>query len=682
MTKFPTNKTIQDTIASPINRPPLMGTYQGIIMENRDAQTMGRLSVWIPDLGGDQKKQSSWFTVSYASPFAGATSIDNLSDDGTDAQRSYGFWMVPPDIGNEVLICFVNGDAARGFFFACLYQQNMNQMVPGQAADKTGLPVVEYSRKDKNIDVNDPVRKKFDARVNGLTEQGLLDDPIRGPGTSSARREAPSRVFGYSTPRGNSIYADDGEIDSTKTRDIKVDSDSDDLKPKNEMIRMRTRSGMQIMLNESEGYIYMVSKNGKAWIQLGDDGIDFYSEKGFSIRTSGTQDIQTDGPLNIDATGDLNIIAGGKLNIYGVGNTSIGSDGDLIMEAKGKASIKAASDIASSSGGDYLVETGGTLGLKAGGNNMRSGTILDNSGSVPGANAASAIKPKRQSSPDVINKSEASRDTALSRMPTAEPFKGHTNKGGATAGVSPTTSNTKDGVAPPVAKNNAPLSPKKLERAAAIEACVSQAVKDIQAKHPDAGFVTYGYLMATADFESKGFNPNAVSPTGAKGLYQFTQKTWNVTTKKEFGQQRSLDDRTDPCVSSRAMAALTYENGKALQANGFTAGPTELYLMHNSGPAATYKILKANANPATAGASAASTIGGGVISDVNPLVYKGKGGVNKTNASLVSGIQKNIGDKSAYWETTGRTQIAAVQANTRTSLAAATPSSKPTGSAA
>ena len=95
--------------------------HMGYVRDSSDPQRMGRLKVWVPEFGPDTDE--TYLTVSYASPFAGVTDIaDEKPDDKTEegSQRSYGIWAVPPDKGNAVLVCFVNGDPARGFWFGCI----------------------------------------------------------------------------------------------------------------------------------------------------------------------------------------------------------------------------------------------------------------------------------------------------------------------------------------------------------------------------------------------------------------------------------------------------------------------------------------------------------------------------------------------------------------------------------
>ena len=301
--------------------------YVGIVKDNVDAQRMGRVAVWIPELGGSPDKESSWFIVSYASPFAGVTPSASLKPDGTTmedgGQQSYGFWMQPPDLENHVLVCFANGDAARGFWFACIYQQNMNHMVPGIPSglplEETDTceaqpPVIEYN-KASDESISEPKRAVFTPLHEGLTKQGLYSDDQRGTSTAGVRREAPSKVFGWVTPRGNTIHIDDN--------------------PDNEFIRFRTRSGAQILVHETEGYIYANSKNGNSWVQISDYGVDVYSQGSVSLRAEGSLNLHSDTSLNIEADGNLNLRAGGNLTLQSANHTYIAGNGNLALQVGG-----------------------------------------------------------------------------------------------------------------------------------------------------------------------------------------------------------------------------------------------------------------------------------------------------------------------------------------------------------
>lgn len=399
------------------------GIYQAVVKSNVDPQKMGRLSVWIPEFGGDEENPQNWFLVQAASPFAGATPARKLKENGAtmaDSQQAYGFWAVPPDVDVSVLICFVNGDAARGFWFACLWQQNMNHMVPGMPVGKTtdttlseqGIepPVVEYNKRSKE-NPGTPRRPTFEPLHEGMTQQGLYTDAVRGPSTAGARRESPSKVFGFNTPRQNAIFVDDDEA--------------------NEMIRMRTRSGVQVLISETYGLVYINSRDGNSWVEISDKGVDVYSMGAVSLRSQGSMNLHSDGSLNIEADGNLNLRAGGNLTIASAHHANLAVNGNWIQKAGGKITSKA-TEILVDSSGHLRLGAATDLSLKAGSNMLRSAPrIEDNGAPAPSPGAPDATVETPQDLPDVTGGppwESATRKTIARRLPTHEPFEGHPGK--------------------------------------------------------------------------------------------------------------------------------------------------------------------------------------------------------------------------------------------------------------
>ena len=386
------------------------GVYIGIVKEVEDqSQFMGRLKVWVPEFGGTPDNKKFWYTVSYASPFAGSTPVsENGSDENGKTQQSYGMWMVPPDLENQVLICFVNGDTSRGYWFACVYQQNMNYMVPAIAGGTTTEgkfePVLEYNKRDPNVKPSDPAhikRKRFDPLADGLITQGLDAELRRGISTTSARRESPSRVFGFSTPRGNTIHIDDGVIDDKGNPD-QVD---------NEFIRFRTRSGVGITIHETDGFVFIVSKNGKSYLEISDDGINLYTEAKMNLRTTADYNIQSTGNVNIDAGGNINMAASGHIAIGAGKDTNISAGTNLVMGSSGKSSINAGSDL--------LLTAGGKMGLGSRGENIRQGSSIKDGVEPPVAPLP--LEPERHEAPDGAGGSVTGH-TIGSALPHRQPY--------------------------------------------------------------------------------------------------------------------------------------------------------------------------------------------------------------------------------------------------------------------
>ena len=94
-----------------------------------------------------------------------------------------------------------------------------------------------------------------------------MQDPLRGAGTSSSRRESPSSVFGVLTPGRR-----DPENFNHRTGGHQFIMDDGDSKGDNCLIRLRTRGGVQVLLDDQTGSIYMINKRGNAWFELAPNG--------------------------------------------------------------------------------------------------------------------------------------------------------------------------------------------------------------------------------------------------------------------------------------------------------------------------------------------------------------------------------------------------------------------------
>jgi lysozyme len=351
---------------------------------------MGSLEVTImraiPGIGDTE---STNVIVRYCSPFLGSTSAKfegNDSSDFNDVQKSYGFWMIPPDIGATVMVLFVDGDVNQGYWFGCVSDIYQNQMIPGLAAsrhsamtkeerDKYGtdyVPVAEYLKGTRNLKIPtgpDTQNKPVHPFADRLLQQGLLADTIRGVTSSGARREVPSRVFGISTPGplDTSVNAPRKNIGFNNSQFRAPISrlggttfvmDDGDEEGKNELVRIRTRTGHQILLHNSSDLIYIANSKGTAWIELTSNGkIDMYAEDSVSIHT------QND--FNFRADRDINMEAGRNINISAIGDWHLDAFGDFVVNVANKAKMTVGSDYDIKVGSTIRQEAAGEMHLKA-----------------------------------------------------------------------------------------------------------------------------------------------------------------------------------------------------------------------------------------------------------------------------------------------------------------------------
>ena len=290
--------------------PAHFGVFLGIVKRADDVQRNGRLQVWIPEFGSAPTEEQGWITVNYCSPFAGATNVETISKTDLESfdktQTSYGMWMVPPDVNNQVLVMFVGGDPARGIWIGSLYNQFMNNMVPGVPSDAKSwqhpgvkVPAAEYNKWDKKVTQPDRAFKPYEkTKFKGVGNQGLIKDEGRGINSSGARRESPSTVFGILTP--GPIIDNTAKPESIRRKGgssfIMDDGDG------SEYIELSTKSGAKIKIDETNGFIYAINRDGTSWIQMDQKGnVDIFSQADISLRSMKNVNIRADKDVNIEA---------------------------------------------------------------------------------------------------------------------------------------------------------------------------------------------------------------------------------------------------------------------------------------------------------------------------------------------------------------------------------------------
>jgi len=366
-----------------------------IVKDIVDPVKAGRIQVYIDDLGGtDPDDSNNWITVSYLPAYFGYTDgSGGTSGYGsfTTNPASYGMWFSPPDIGTEVICIFVNGDPNYGFYIGAPPVPEALRMVPAIGANFDNedtifnegeaksygsakrLPVTNMNTNNTSLADNPnfinapkPVHS-YTATI--MNQQGIIRDPIRGPIGTSSQRESPSRVgWGVSTP-GRPIYeggftdesVSDAAGNPNQQAGLKIIGrrgghsivmDDGDLIGNDQLIRLRTALGHQILLSDNGQTLMILHANGQSYIELGKEGtIDMYSTNSVNIRTQGDLNLHADNNVNIHATKELNMFAE-TMNFESdkTFNQKIGSDSSIYT--MGKHTHKVDNAMSFSSDGD------------------------------------------------------------------------------------------------------------------------------------------------------------------------------------------------------------------------------------------------------------------------------------------------------------------------------------------
>ena len=345
---------------------PSPGPFLAEVTNHLDPTYMGCLEVaLLKGTPNSSKEQGETYLVKYLSPFAGTTSVryeGTNSSDFNDVQKSYGMWMIPPDVGSKVMVIFIDGDPNQGYYFGCVQDIFQNHMTPGIAASrqvamtdeqrrKYGtdyLPVAEFHNASRKLDRPTPERyaKPIHPFADRLLQQGLLLDTTRGVTSSSARREVPSGVFGISTPgplddspgakRGKIGYEGNTQAPVSRLGGTTFVMDDGDVNGQNELVRIRTRTGHQILMHNSQDLIYIGNSKGTAWIELTSNGkIDIFAQDSVSIHTEQDFNFRADRDINFEAGRNIHVRAGKNMETNVTGYNYLTVDADQRISVRG-----------------------------------------------------------------------------------------------------------------------------------------------------------------------------------------------------------------------------------------------------------------------------------------------------------------------------------------------------------
>jgi hypothetical protein len=298
------------------------------------------------DFNDTQKSYGMWFVP----PDVGVTVLCAFVDG--DPSEGYWFACLPPSFANHMVPAIAGTE-----------QVDLTAADADKYDTDRALPTGEINKR-KNADEPEKNPEKIKKPVHPIAdrflEQGTLEDDVRGTVTSTGRRQTPNSVFGISTPGpldwrdgskrmntgpsqnqsltgvavsrlgGTQFVIDDGDdryvrntdagtgpvkyIDVINGEDAvtgeKTNSKGRPDIPYNEYTRIRTRTGHQLLLHNSEDLIYIGNSKGTAWVELTSNGkIDIYAADSISIHTENDLNIKADRDVNIEAGRNINMKA-------------------------------------------------------------------------------------------------------------------------------------------------------------------------------------------------------------------------------------------------------------------------------------------------------------------------------------------------------------------------------------
>ena len=368
------------------------GIVTGVVKANVHPTNMGVIKIWIPTFSTDENDKTQWRTVRYCTPFYSRVDNSGVDDTYFGTKVTAGITTPPPDIGTKVLAFFPEGRNAEGYYFACVPDLYMMQTLP-EATISNGVAAGEFNdspagthHTGKITNWRTQTRPEDFFTQDTLVKQGLSDDRIRGLNNSSYMRESPAEIIGIAS-KGRRITTQGQDFTVTYNQQIKnpdtadkkilegllgptarrkghsITLDDGDIDGNSNQIRLRTSTGHQILLNDTEGVVYVGNSDGSCWIELSNEGtMDVYAQDSINFRSANIN-FHADENIKMHAKGFAQIVADQQLHLQGTQETSIVTDGEAGIKAKKNLHLYSESELFSTSTGASYYNAGGNISV-------------------------------------------------------------------------------------------------------------------------------------------------------------------------------------------------------------------------------------------------------------------------------------------------------------------------------
>lgn len=355
------------------------------------------------DFNDTQKSYGMWFVP----PDVGVTVLCVFVDG--DPSEGYWFACLPPAFASA-MVPAIGGTTQVELSESGKKKYDTKQPLPTGEINK--FVNGESNAPEKNPEL---IKKPVHPIADRFLEQGTLEDDVRGVTTTTSRRQAPNPVFGISTPGpldwrdgskrfntgttdgkslegvavsrlgGTQFVMDDGDdryVRQTKPSEGPVryidviegrfadeqaqqtNSKGEPTIPYSEYTRLRTRTGHQLLLHNSEDLIYIGNARGTSWIEMSSNGkIDVYAADSVSIHSENDLNIKADRDINIEAGRNINMkataeyVSPSELHRRGAFNNSVAKIRDGSNYESGRIQIESAFNTNILMGANGRIET-------------------------------------------------------------------------------------------------------------------------------------------------------------------------------------------------------------------------------------------------------------------------------------------------------------------------------------
>lgn len=352
----------------------------GTVIDTNDPHQMGRLKILCPALGDDPNDdigtQLPW--ANYISPTGGMvnSTFSRGPNEGNQSAGpiAYGMWGIPKR-GATVLVCCVDGDPYYRVWIGSLFDQgSVNTLPHGRyfyrgGAGGSGAPEGPLDSYETPIEpLYSNLTQAFTKREHNYEWRTRGADYSVAGNSAGDTEHAPSNIAdetdtkSFASEDGKSFDIQNGY--ATNRMDGKDDGDessvyswtspgfhsiSMDDRPESCRVKIRSTSGSQIILDDTNERIYINTARGNNWVEMdwngnidmhgrmlsfhADTNINFTADDSIRFFANNGIHAYSNAEINFQATGDISSLAGGAIRQKSGGSNLIQSDASIEMKA-------------------------------------------------------------------------------------------------------------------------------------------------------------------------------------------------------------------------------------------------------------------------------------------------------------------------------------------------------------
>jgi hypothetical protein len=366
----------------------------GTVVDSNDPMQWGRLRILVPAWGDSWNHEvESMPWAMYVSPLAGQTAVGTRGAgiSSTQGGVAYGMWGIPK-VGAQVVVMSLDEDHQQRLYMGCVFDAFVSHTLPHgrwmfedhpelDEAKPQSAPFGPFSSGEKLIQPlannmkqsfgNAPGCKEWQTRSADYTASRVDVSQLQYAKSKAQDDKSVDSGDGWVNTQGYQTSRIDPHNNSTLT-DKNYDSHvyswttpgfhsvSMDDRMENCRMRLRTTSGHQILLDDTNERIYIATAKGNNWVELDQAGnIDMFTTNKVNIHAANEINMTSDKTIRMYAKEGIHMSTPDEIRMH--------AGKDIHIDTKTKLHIKAGDDINVKTGANLMLTSASTTNINVGG---------------------------------------------------------------------------------------------------------------------------------------------------------------------------------------------------------------------------------------------------------------------------------------------------------------------------